>query len=153
MSLKSRLHLDMTAAMRSRDTVTVGTLRLALAAIANAEVAGARPVELDDDAVVAVIAAEVKKRHEAAELYAGAGHADRAAAERSEAAVLERYLPAPASDDELDAVVIEEVRAAAEHGMTGPKATGKVIAAVRSRLGPGTDGARVAAAVKAALAG
>jgi uncharacterized protein len=151
-TLKERLHADMTAAMKARDTLSVTTLRLTLAAVTTAEVAGAKAVILDDDDVTSVIAAEAKKRHEAADLYADAGQDERAEAERAEAAVLERYLPAALTDDALAAIIAEEVARVAEAGTTGPKAMGAVIAAVRGRAGAGTDGARVAAAVKDALA-
>jgi hypothetical protein len=66
-------------------------------------------------------------------------------------AVIERYLPAAMSDDELAAIVAEEVAAAATTGATGGKAMGAVIKAVRERVGSGADGARIAAAVKVAV--
>lgn len=152
-TLKDRIQADLTEAMRAQDAVTTATLRLVLTAITRQETAGDAHVELDDDQVVAVIGGEVKRRVEAAATYEEAGRPDRAAAERAEQAVLERYLPAALSDDELATVVDEEVAAARAAGHEGKAATGVVIKAVRARAGAGTDGRRIAAAVQAALAG
>lgn len=152
-TLKDRIQADLTAAMRAQDATTVATLRLVLTAVAKAETAGVAHVDLDDDAVLAVIGSEVKRRIEAAATYAEAGRDDRAATERAEQAVLERYLPAALGDDELAAVVAEEVAAARAAGHEGKAATGVVIRAVRARAGAGTDGRRIADAVQAALAG
>ena len=124
---------------------------MALAAVTNAEVAGDEAVELSDDQVVAVLQAEAKKRSEAAEIYAQAGRTDAAAKEKSELAVLERYLPAAMSEAEIAAVVAEEVAAAAAAGNTGPKAMGAVVKAVRARVGASADGSVVANLVKSAL--
>ncbi len=149
--LKDRIQADLTEAIRAQDSTTVSTLRLVLTAITRAETAGTEHAELDDDAVLGVIGAEVKRRVEAAATYADAGRTDRAEAERAEQAVLERYLPAALSDDELTAVVAEEVAAARAAGHAGKAATGVVIKAVRARAGAGTDGRRIAEAVQAAL--
>ena len=104
-SLKNTLKSDLNSAMKARDEVTVSTLRMALSAITNAEVAGDTAVELSDDQVVAVLLSEAKKRSEAAEVYEQAGRAESAAKERSELVVLERYLPAAMSDDDLSALI------------------------------------------------
>ena len=77
MSIKDQLRTDMTAAMKAKDTTTLRTLRMVLAAIGAAEVAGDSRAELDDDQVLAVLAAEAKKRVEAADAYAGGGRDDR----------------------------------------------------------------------------
>jgi uncharacterized protein YqeY len=150
-SLKDRLQHDLTAAMRAHDEVARETLRMALAAIQKAEVAGKEQVELDDDAIVGVLQTEVRKRTEAAEAYAAGGRADRADRERAEAAVLAAYLPAALTDSELEAIVAEEVAKAGAEGLSGGKAMGAVVKAVRVRAGAGTEGGRIAAAVKAAL--
>ncbi len=150
-TLKTRLQEDLTAAMRRRDELTTSTLRMALAAVKNAEVAGAEAVVLTDDQVIAVLQAEAKKRTEAAEIYADAGRVESAATERAEFAVLEAYLPRAMGDDELAAFVGDEVARAAASGQTGPKAMGTVIKAVRDRTAGTADGAKVAALVKAAL--
>ena len=76
--------------MRARDEVTTATLRMALAAITTASVAGVEAVELTDDQVVGVLRGEAKKRAEAADIYRDAGRAEAAASERAELAVLDR---------------------------------------------------------------
>ena len=150
-TLKETLKSDLTTAMKAGDETVRGTLRMALAAVTNAEVAGDEAVELSDDQVVAVLQAEAKKRSEAAEIYAQAGRTDAAAKEKAELAVLERYLPAAMSEAEIAAVVAEEVAAAAAAGNVGPKAMGAVVKAVRARVGASADGAVVANLVKSAL--
>lgn len=151
-SLKDTLKADLTAAMKAGDDNRRSTLRMALAAITNAEVAGDEAVELSDDQVIAVLQAEAKKRSEAAEIYAGAGRTEAEAKERAELAVLEAYLPAAMGEDEIRAIVAEEVAAAAAAGNAGPKAMGLVVKAVRARVGSSADGALVANLVKSALA-
>lgn len=150
-SLKQTLQADLSAAIKAGHETERSTLRMALAAVTNAEVAGNEAVELTDDQVTAVLQAEAKKRSEAAEIYEGAGRAEAAASERAELAVLERYLPAAMSDEEIRALVAEEVSAAAAAGNTGPKAMGAVVKAVRTRAGSSADGALVARLVKEAL--
>ncbi len=152
-SLASRLRADLATAMKARDQVSTSTLRMVLAAVQVASVAGSEAVELDDRAITGVLRSEAKKRAEAAEAFDGAGRADRAAAERAELAVIERYLPAAMDDAALAAIVAEEVAVAGERGAVGGKAMGQVIAAVRTRVGEAADGGRIAAAVKAALGG
>lgn len=131
--------------------IAKSTLRMVLAAVMNAEVAGDEAVELSDDQILAVLMAEAKKRSESADIYDKAGRTDAAAKERAELAVLEAYLPAAISDDELASIVSEEVANAAAAGNTGPKAMGLVVKAVRARAGAGVDGGKVAAMVKVAL--
>ncbi|MFW2333674.1 GatB/YqeY domain-containing protein [Ilumatobacter sp.] len=152
-SVKQRLQSDLTTAMKARDEVTTSTLRMVRAAIMNAEVAGDTAVELDDEQVMAVLRSEAKKRAESAAVYEENGRAESAAKERAELEVIERYLPAAMSDDDLAAIVDEEVAAAAANGTEGGKAMGMVIKAVRERAGDTADGARIAALVKSRLAG
>ena len=134
------------------DDIAKSTLRMALSAITNAEVAGDEAVELSDDQVVKVLQAESKKRAESAELYEQAGRADAAAQERAEAEILATYLPAAMSDDELAQVVADEVAKAAAAGNAGMKAMGMVVKAVRERVGSSADGSKIADLVKSALA-
>jgi len=152
MNLKDQLRTDLTAAMKAKDTTALRTLRVVLAAVGAAEVAGDARIELSDDQVLAVLASEAKKRVEAADAYAGGGRDEQAAAERAEGEIIARYLPAALSGAELDALVAEEVATTAAAGQSGPKAMGSVIKAVRARAGATADGAAIAAAVKAALA-
>jgi uncharacterized protein YqeY len=149
--LKDQLRTDLTAAMRERDEVTVAALRLALAAVSKAEVAGDEAATLDDEAIVAILRSETKKRAEAAEIYDQGGRGELAGRERAQAAVLERYLPAEMDDAALATIVAEEVDAARAAGVDERAAMGQVIKAVRARVGADAGGGRVAAAVKAAL--
>jgi len=150
-TLKSRIQNDITDAVRSGDELSKSTLRMALAAIMNAEVAGKEAVVLSDEQVVAVLRSEVKKRLESAQIYEDAGRTELAERERGEVAILERYLPASMDAAALAEIVTQEVATAAGAGQTGPKAMGAVIKAVRDRVGDGADGSTIAAAVKAAL--
>jgi hypothetical protein len=150
-SLKLQLKNDLTTAMKAGNDVAKSTLRMALSAITNAEVAGDEAVELTDDQVIKVLQSEVKKRTESAEVYEQAGRTEAAIKERAEAEVLSAYLPAALSDDELTAVVQEEVARAAAQGAEGMKAMGAVVKAVRERVGSGADGSKIADLVKAAL--
>jgi len=150
-TLKERIQDDLTVAMKERDETTVATLRMALAAIQKAEVAGDEQVTLADGEVVAVLHREARSRRDTASVYEEAGRAELAARERAEAEVLGRYLPAEVDDAALGAVVDEEVATARAAGVDGPKAIGVVVKAVRARLGATADGARIATAVKTAL--
>lgn len=151
--LKDRVRADLTAAMKARDTVTTGTLRMALAAITNAEVAGETARTLTDAEIVGVLTKEVRKRHEAAEVYAGAGRPELADKELAEAQVLQGYLPAQLTDDELAALVGRAVREVTESSGAAPtmRQMGQVIKAVQTHAAGRAEGARIAAAVKAAL--
>lgn len=149
--LKQRLHDDLTAAMRARDDVARATLRMALTAIAKAEVAGRQQATLTDDQVLSLLRSEISRRAEAAEIFTANGRPELAERERAEAAVLAPYLPAEISGEELAAVVAEEVANVSQQGITGLRATGAVIKAVRQRVGQSAAGGRIAEAVKAAL--
>ena len=148
MSLKEQLRADLTDAMRAKDDVRRSTLRMALTAVTNEEVAGKQARELSDDEVLKVLARELKKRREAATAYAEAGHPDRAASEIAEAAVLESYLPAQLDDDELIALVASAI---AEIGASGPQEMGQVMKVVQPKVAGRADGGRVAAEVKRQL--
>jgi len=150
-SLKNRMQNDLTEAMKAGDDLTKSTIRMMLAAVMNAEVAGKEAVTLSDEQVIGVLRSESKKRLESAEVYEQAGRNDLAVKERNEIAIIERYLPAAMDEAQLNAVVSEEVAKAAANGQTGPKAMGVVIKAVKERVGASADGAAIAAAVKSAL--
>ena len=137
--------------MKAGNDAEKSTLRLAIAAIKNAAVAGNEAVVLTDDQVTTVLQAEAKKRVEAADIYKEAGRTDAEAHERAELVILERYLPARISDDDLRKIVQQAVATAAAQGATGPKAMGQVVKAVRAQAGPAADGATIAALVKSAL--
>jgi uncharacterized protein len=148
MSMKEQLRTDLTAAMKARDELTVSTVRMVLSAVTNAEVAGKEVVTLSDDQVMAVLRSEAKKRVEAAEAFATGGRDERAAKERAELTVIERYLPAALGDDALAAIVTDAIAAT---GATSAKDMGAVVKAVRARVGSSADGGKIAALVKAAL--
>lgn len=152
--LKARLQADLTAAIKNRETVRAGALRMALTAVTTEEVSGKTARELSDDEVLKVITREVKKRKEAAEAFAGAGRTEKAEQERAESEVLEAYLPAQLSDDELAALVDGVLaRLAGESGeKPGLKQMGQVMKAVNAEVAGRAEGGRVAAAVKAKLA-
>ncbi|GAA4236449.1 GatB/YqeY domain-containing protein [Streptosporangium album] len=147
-ALKDRLKADLTASMKSRDEVRTRTIRMALAAVNVEEVAGKSARELSDDEIVKVLAKEAKKRREAAEAFSGAGRTEQAQAEVDEQAVLEAYLPAQLSDEELGRLVDEAV---AESGATGPQAMGQVMKVLTPKVAGRAEGGRVAQAVRARL--
>lgn len=148
--LKATLQHDLTEAMRAKDRVRSGTIRMALTAISTEEVAGKVHRELTEEEVLKVVAKEAKKRREAAEAYTGAGRAELAEQEEAELAVLEAYLPAQLADEELTALAQQAV---AELGVSGMAAMGQVMKVVQPRVAGRAEGGRVAAAVRAALAG
>ncbi|WP_142261166.1 GatB/YqeY domain-containing protein [Thermopolyspora flexuosa] len=149
-SLKDKLKADLSAAMKNRDEVRTRTIRLALAAISTEEVAGKAARELSDEEIVKVLTKEAKKRREAAEAFANAGRQDRAEAELAEKAVLEEYLPAQLTDEELNRLVEEAI---AETGAEGPRAMGQVMKVLNPKVAGRAEGSRVAAAVRARLSG
>ena len=150
-NLKQQLKDDLTASMKARNEVETSTLRMTLAAIMNAEVAGDQAVELTNEQVLTVISAEAKKRAESADIYKDAGRIEAEAAERAELAILERYLPAQISDADLEKIVDSAIAEASKQGLTGPKAMGAVVKAVRGQAGAGADGAKIANLVKIKL--
>ena len=125
-NLKDQLKADLTVSMKARNEVETSTLRMTLAAIMNAEVAGDEAKELTNEQVQAVVSAEAKKRAESADIYKEAGRVDAEAAERAELGILQKYLPAQLSDNDLEKIVEEQIAVAASSGLTGPKAMGAV---------------------------
>jgi uncharacterized protein YqeY len=148
--LKDRLRADLTAAIKARDDVRSSTLRMALTAITNAEVAGKQARELTDDDVLGVLTSEAKKRREAAEAFADAGRAEQAAKERSELEVLAGYLPEQLNADEIAALVTEAIEATGARD-EGPRAMGKVMGALQPKVKGRADGGAVAAEVRRQL--
>jgi uncharacterized protein YqeY len=146
--LKQQLRTDLTAAMRARDQVRTRTLRSALTAITNEEVAGNAARELSDDEVLKVLTREAKKRREAAEAFGSAGRADQAATEQAEGEVLAGYLPAQLGDEELAQLVAGVI---AETGASGMSSMGPVMKAVNPQVAGRAEGSRVAAEVRKQL--
>ncbi|TDV40626.1 GatB/YqeY domain-containing protein [Actinophytocola oryzae] len=151
--LKARLRTDLAAAIKSRETTRMASLRMALAAITTEEVSGDAARELTDLEVERVLNREVKKRREAAEAFDGAGRTDQAQAERDEAAVLIGYLPKPLDDAELDKLVDQAVAEVTEQlgQAPGQRQMGQVMKAANARVAGRADGGRVAAAVRGRL--
>jgi uncharacterized protein YqeY len=147
--LKQRLRADLNDAMRARDQVRLRTLRMALTAITNEEVAGSTARELSDDEVLKVLTREAKKRREAAEAFSAAGRGEQAEAERAEGDVLAGYLPAQLGDEEIAALVADAI---ASTGASGPSGIGQVMKAVTPKTAGRADGGRVAAEVRRQLA-
>jgi uncharacterized protein YqeY len=148
--LLDQLRADLTTAMKDRDAATLGALRLGLAAVTEAQVAGEEAKELSDDEVVAVLTKAARKHEEAAAAFAAAGRDEQAAAERASYDVLARYLPKALSPDELSAIVDA---ALAEGGFSTPKDMGPAMKAINAKVAGRADGKAVAELVKARLAG
>ncbi|MHC8495845.1 MAG: GatB/YqeY domain-containing protein [Actinomycetes bacterium] len=149
--LKARLQSDLTQAMRDKDEVRLGTVRMVLTAVTNAEVSGKTVRELTDADVTDVLATEAKKRREAATSYDNAGATDRADLERAELAVITGYLPEQLTTDQISEIVNAAVAAVAAEGTSGPAAIGAVMKIVQPKVKGRADGGFVAAQVKAAL--
>ncbi|MGE0330894.1 MAG: GatB/YqeY domain-containing protein [Ramlibacter sp.] len=148
MSLKDQITDDMKAAMRAKDSERLGTIRLLTAAMKQKEVD--ERIELDDAAVIAIVDKMLKQRKDSIDAFEKAGRQDLADKEIAEVKVLQVYLPARLSADEVAA----EVKAiVAELGAKGPGDMGKVMGAVKAKLAGKADMGQVSAAVKAALTG
>ena len=151
--MKTQLKLDLNAAMKARDELAKSSLRMAIAAISTAEVAGdeARSLSLEEEQ--AIITKEVRKREDSAQVYAAAGRAELAAKETAEARFLERYLPAALTEDELVQLVTAEVAITEEVLGERPtmKQMGSIVKAVNEKAAGRADGKTVAALVRRAL--
>ncbi|MHB1677216.1 MAG: GatB/YqeY domain-containing protein [Sulfuriferula sp.] len=148
MSLKTRITEDMKSAMRAKETARLGAIRLLLAAIKQREVD--ERIELDDVQIIAVIDKMLKQRRDSITQYEAAGRQDLADIEHFEVGVLQSYMPAAASDAEIDALIVQVV---AETGASGVKDMGKVMAAIKSKLAGRADMAVVSGRIKATLVG
>ncbi len=147
-TLKDTLHHDLTEAIRSRDELRSATLRMALTAVTNAEVAGKAHKTLSDDEVLQVLAKEAKKRKEAATAYRDANRPELADREDAELTVLEGYLPVQLDDAAIADLVAQAIAAT---GATGMTQMGLVMKAVTPLVAGRADGGRVAAVVRASL--
>jgi uncharacterized protein YqeY len=148
MSLKERITEDMKAAMRAKDAERLGTIRLLMAAMKQKEVD--ERIELDDPAVIGIVDKLIKQRKDSVEAFEKAARKDLADKEAAEIVVLQAYLPARLSAEEIAGQVKAIV---AELGAKGPGDMGKVMGAAKARLAGKADMSQVSAAVKAALAG
>jgi uncharacterized protein YqeY len=146
MSLKDRINEDVKAAMRAKDTERLGTIRLLNAAIKQKEVD--ERITIDDTGVIAIVDKLIKQRKDSIDAFTKAARQDLADKESAEMKVLEAYLPARLSADEVAAAVRAIV---AQVGASGPGDMGKVMGAAKAQLAGKADMAQVSAAVKAAL--
>lgn len=141
MSVTDAVKQDLTAAMKAGERERVGALRLVLSELQKAAKDG-------DGDELAVLRRERKRRLEAARAFREAGRPELASGEESEAVVIDGYLPAELSDEELAAIVEAAV---AEAGADGPQAMGVVMKAAMAQTGGRADGRRVSALVQEAL--
>jgi uncharacterized protein YqeY len=148
--LKAQVRRDLTDAMKSRDELRASTLRLALTAIRNAEVAGKEQRELSDGEVTDVLGSEAKKRREAAQAFADAGRPELASKETAEAAILMDYLPEQLDADAIQVLVTETVKELGVAG-EGMRAMGRVMGALQPKVKGRAEGGVVAAEVKRQL--
>ena len=144
--LKDQITDDMKTAMRAKDSVRLGTIRLLQAAMKQKEVD--ERVELDDVMVIAIVDKLIKQRKDSVAAYQTAGRQDLADIETAEMAVLQAYLPQRLNAQEVQQAVAAIV---ADLGASGPGDMGKVMAAVKTQLAGKADMGEVSAAVKAAL--
>jgi uncharacterized protein YqeY len=151
MSLKDQITEDMKTAMRAKDSERLGTIRLLLAALKQKEVD--ERVVLDDAAVIAIVDKLIKQRKDSIEAFQKAERTDLADKEAAELVVLQAYLPARLSAEEVTAEVQAIVAELGEElgRKAGPGDMGKVMGAVKAKLAGKADMGQVSAAVKAAL--
>ncbi len=148
MSLKAKITEDMKSAMRAKDAARLGAIRLLLAAIKQREVD--ERIELDDAQIIAAIDKMLKQRRDSISQYEAAGRQELADIEHFEIGVLQEYMPAAASDEEID-ILIEQ--AVTETGAVGVKDMGKVMAMIKSKLAGRADMTLVSGRIKARLVG
>jgi uncharacterized protein YqeY len=146
MTLKTRLTDDMKDAMRAKDSARLSTVRLALAAIKQREVDERK--ELTDAEVLAVVDKMIKQRRDSVAQFEAGKREDLAAVERAEIQVLQAYLPAQATETEIDAMIDAAI---ASTGAAGPAGIGKVMGVVRPKLAGRADLGQVSARIKAKL--
>ena len=147
MSLIARLEGELKDAMVARDAERRNTLRLILASLRGAEKELQRP--LHDDEELQVLQRERKRRREAAEGFRAGGREEQAEAEERELAVLEEFMPAPLSEEDLEEIVDDAI---AEVGATSMRDFGRVMADVMPQVSGRADGSAVSQLVKEKLA-
>ena len=147
MSLKLQITEDMKTAMRAKEAERLGTIRLLLSAMKQKEVD--ERVDLDDVMVIAIIDKMIKQRKDSIDAFTKADRKDMADKEAAEIEVLQGYLPARMSSDEVLAAVKAIVTSV---GASGPGDMGKVMGAAKAQLAGKADMGQVSQAVKAALA-
>ena len=146
-ALKDQIRADLKDAMKAKDKERTGTIRMLLAAIQTAETEGSKH-EVDDAEIQKIIAREIKKRRESADIYKTNGRDDLAEAELTEASILEVYQPKQLDDDELAKLIDEAI---AETGAESMAQMGQVMKAATAKAEGRADGKRLSEAVKARL--
>lgn len=147
MSIKDQILNDMKSAMKARDMQTVSALRMVNSALKNKEIE-VRPQELTDQDVIGVIKKLSKQRKDSIEQFQKAGRDDLVANEQNELSVLEKYLPALMSEDQIKEVVLASIN---ELGANSMKDMGKVMQAVTAKTQGSADNKIVSQIVKAHL--
>lgn len=145
-SLKQRLVAEMKAAMRTRDRERLAAIRLIQAEIQRVEVD--ERIDLDDERVLAILDRMTKQRRDAMAQYEAAGRAELAARERAEIEVIADFLPAPLSDQEIDALIAAAIEAT---GAASPRDMGKVMTALKPQVQGRAELGAVSTRVKALL--
>jgi len=146
-SLKNRISEDMKAAMKAGDKDRLKVARLLLADIKRVEIDGRQ--ELDEAGTLSVIERALKQRRDSIEQFAKGGRQDLVDAERAELAVIEAYMPARLSDQELETLISKAI---ADTGATGIRDMGRVMAAIKAGAAGRVDMAAVGAQVRSRLA-
>jgi uncharacterized protein len=147
MALLEQIQKDMVQAMKTRDEPRLGTVRMIKAALKKHEIDSMKP--LDEATELQVMSTLIKQRREAADLYRKGNRPDLADKEEAELKLIESYLPAAPSDQEMDAAVEQ---ALAETGATSAKQMGQVMKAAQAKLaGKHVDGKALSEKVKARL--
>ena len=146
MSLKDAIVADMKAAMKDKDSVKLETIRLLRSAIQRREVDDR--VELDDDGVLQVVQKMVKQCADAAEQFTKGGRDDLASKENANIAILQNYLPAHLSDEEIEAIIADAID---QTGARSMKDMGKVMGVVKSKAQGRADMGAISALIKSRL--
>ena len=148
MGLKEKLQADLTEAIRGRDEVKSGTIRMLLSAITNEEVAGKTAKVLTDAEIITVLSRETKKRREAVEAFTAAKRDDLANKEKAEGVIIAQYLPEQLSGAEIKKMITDAIT---ETNAAGPAGMGLVMKVLQPKIAGKADGGVVSGLVKAAL--
>lgn len=146
MGLREQITEDMKAAMRAKEAGKLGTIRLIIAEIKRKEVD--ERIEVTDEQTLAIVEKMIKQRKDSISQFEAGGRQDLADIEKAELVVLNAYMPAGLSDEQIAAEVAAAVTAS---GAAGPQDMGKVMAILKPKMPKGTDMSAVSALIKKAL--
>ncbi|PIS42635.1 MAG: glutamyl-tRNA amidotransferase [Candidatus Kerfeldbacteria bacterium CG08_land_8_20_14_0_20_40_16] len=147
MGLKTKLEQQLKEAIKEKNPIKLGTIRLTIAKIKNEEIAKKR--ELKEEEIQAVIQKEIKKRKDAQEAYQKGGRAELAQKEEAESKILKEYLPEPFSEEELEKIIQAAIK---EAGAQSLKEMGKVMSIVMAQAKGRAEGKLVNEKVRQLLA-